>query len=171
MKKKRFEPALDLCRPDGECLFKGRYPDDAKKVSIVSFEVPETGRYILIARKDFESDEDRGTYKLTARVKQAKANKKGKGEWTGAEIVFDAVAGSTFKAKLVGEGFALEGGTLVGPDGEVSIETKRRPGKVSIRPVALDAGTGTYAIRFASPLTATCKWSLRLPKIKGTVEE
>ena len=76
---------------------------DAKKLSILAYEVPETGRYLLIVRRDFESDEDRGTYMLTAKVKQAKENKKRKGEWTGAEIVFDAVAGSTFKAKLAGE--------------------------------------------------------------------
>jgi hypothetical protein len=170
-KKKTFLPALDLCRPDGECLVKGRYPDDATKVSIVSFAVPETGRYILIVRKDFESEEDRGSYKLTAKVKQAKENKRGADEFSGTEVPFEAVHGSAFKAKLMGEGIAPEGVTLHGPGGEVGIETKGKAGRVSIKASALDAGTGTYTIRLGSPATVSCKWSLKLPRVKGTVGE
>jgi hypothetical protein len=170
-KKKTFVPVLDLCRPDGEILFKGRYPDDAKKVSIVDFEVLETGRYILIVRKASESEEDRGTFKLRAKVRQAKENKKGNGEWNGPEVPFHAVHGSTFKAKLLGDGISPEDVTLHGPGGEAAIETKGKPGKVSIKAAALDAGTGTYVIRLASEATVSCRWSLKLPKIKGTVEE
>jgi hypothetical protein len=53
----------------------------------------------------------------------------------------------------------------------VAIETRGKAGKVSIKSAALDAGTGTYVIRLASEATVSCRWSLKLPKIKGTVGE
>ena len=81
------------------------------------------------------------------------------------------MAGSRFKASLKGEGLTLDQVTLVGPDGEVAVENKGRNGKVTIRPVILDAGTGAYSILLALPITVTAKWSLKLPKIKGTVGE
>jgi hypothetical protein len=163
--------ALDLVRPDGERLLLGRYPKDAKKVSIKGYEIPETGRYLLVVRREPTCDAEEGTYRLKAKVKQAKPNKKGKGEFTGTEILFDAVADSTLKAALKGEGLTPVRVTLVGPEGAVSFEAKGKNGKVAIKPVVLDAGTGTYAIRFDAVVTVSAKWSLKLPKIKGTVEE
>jgi hypothetical protein len=161
----------DLPRPDGERLFLGRWPADAKKMGINGYEVPETGRYLLVVRRSKESEAERGTYKLKAKVKQAKSNRKGKSELTGTEIIFDAVEGSTFKAVLKGDDLVTEGVTLVGPEGEVPIETKGKPGKVSIKAVALGAGTGTYAIRLAAEAIVSARWSLKLPKIRGTVGE
>jgi hypothetical protein len=163
--------AMDLVGPDGTRLFLGRYPKDARKLCILGYELPATGRYLLVVRRERESEADRGAYKLKAKVKPARTSKRGKGEFTGTEIAFDAVAGSRFKASLKGDGLALDQVALFGPDGEVTLEKKGKPGKVAIKPVVLDAGTGTYAIRFTGPVTVSVKWSLKLPKIKGTVEE
>jgi hypothetical protein len=170
-KRKSLDLALDLIGPGGERLFLGRHPADARKLSILGYELPVTGRYLLVVRREKASEAERGTYKLKAKVKQAKSNKKGKGEFTGREILFDAVRGSTFKASVKGEGLTPDAVTLVGPEGEVAIERKGKPGRAAIKPVVLDAGTGTYAIRFDAQVTVVCKWSLKLPKIKGTIEE
>jgi hypothetical protein len=163
--------AMDLVGPDGTRLFLGRYPKDAKKLCILGYELPATGRYLLVVRREGASEAERGAYKLRAKVKPVKSNKRGKGEFTGTEIPFDAVAGSRLKASLKGAGLMLDGVTLIGPEGEVAIETRGKAGRVSIKPVVLDAGTGTYAIRFASSITVSAKWSLKLPRIKGTVGE
>jgi len=109
--------------------------------------------------------------KLKVKVRQAKANKKGVVEVTGTEIQFDAVAGSKFKASLSGEGIDPAGVTLIGPDGPVPIEISGKPGKVKIKGVVLTAGTGTYVIRLATSATFSAKWSVKLPKIKGTLRE
>ena len=52
-----------------------------------------------------------------------------------------------------------------------SVEDDAYTGKVKIKGVVLSAGTGTYVIRLANPATVTAKWSVKLPKIKGTVLE
>jgi hypothetical protein len=171
VKKSSLALDLDLVRPDGTQLFEARFPADARKVSVVGFVVPETGRYLLVVRRNRDSESEKGSYKIKAKVKQAKENKKGKGEWTGSEITFQAVEGSTFKASLKAEGLALEDVTLVGPIGPVLFEPKGKTGKVGIPSVVLDAGSGTYAILFSSSVTVTAKWSVKLPKIKGVVPE
>jgi len=75
-----------------------------------------------------------------------------------------------FKVSLKGEGLEPGSVTLVGPDGLVAFEPKGKSGKVSFKTVLM-AGTGTYHIRFEAPLTVAAKWSVKLPKIKGTVGE
>ena len=171
LKTTPLDVTLDLVRPDGERLLSGRYPDDAKKMMIQSYEVPETGRYVLVVRRDWKSPGKKGTYKLVAKVKQAKEIKKAKGEWTGTEISFDACAGSTFKASLKGEGLEPGDVTLFGPEGPVPFEAKGKTGKVKIPKVTLDVGTGPYRIVFESSVTVTAKFVVKLPKIKGVVVE
>ena len=52
----------------------------------------------------------------------------------------------------------------------MAFEAKEKKGKVTILPVVLDAGTGTYAIRLASAAKVSYKWSLKLPKkAKGQI--
>jgi len=170
-KKKDLVLDVDVVSPAGEPFLSGGYPDDAKKPGISGWLVPETGRYLLVLRIARENTAASGTYQLKVKVKQATANKKVSGEFTGTDLPFDAVAGSKFKASLKGEGIEPAGVSLIGPDGPVGIETSGRSGKVKIKGVVLAAGTGTYVIRLASPATVTAKWSVKLPKIKGTVGE
>jgi hypothetical protein len=171
VKKTDLDLRLDLCRPDGERLISNQFPENAKKVSILGYVVPETGRFLLVVRRHWESEAERGTYKLSVKVKQAAENKKWKGDLTAAEIAFDAAHGSTFKAGLRGEGLTVEAVSLVGPEGPVDIEKKGKPGRVTIRPVVLDAGTGTYRIQFPSELTVSAKWKVKPPRSKGKLKE
>jgi len=161
---------VDVVSPEGKRYLIGRYPEDAKSMGVTGWVVPETRRYLVVVRSS-RDNKQLGTYKLKAKVKQAKANKKGIGDFTGTEITFDAVAGSKFKASLKGEGIEPAGVALIGPGGPVAIETSGKPGKVKIKRVVLNTGTGTYVIRLASPATVAAKWSVRLPKLKGTVVE
>jgi len=162
--------ALDLVRPDGKRLLEGRYPEDSKKVMVKGFVVPETGRYLLIIRSESGGDVRTGTYKLVAKVKQAKENKKRAGSFTGSEIAFDATHGSTVKIVLKGDGIAPDNVTMEGPEGPETIVTKGKPGSVKLT-ATVDGGTGTYRIRFAGSVTVSAKVSVKLPKIKGTVPE
>jgi len=170
-KKKVLSLDIDLVSPAGERFLTGGFPADSDKPGIGGWVVPKTSRYLVVLRVARDNSAASGTYKLKVKVKQAKTNRKVKGEFTGSEIPFDAVAGSKFKASLAGEGLELDGISLIGPDGPVAIDLSGKPGKVKIRGVVLTAGTGTYAIRLAGPATVTAKWSVKLPKIKGTVGE
>ncbi|MHC4471770.1 MAG: hypothetical protein ACYTDY_11995 [Planctomycetota bacterium] len=138
---------------------------------IQNYEVLETGRYLLVLRRNWQSPATKGTYKLKAKVKQARENKKNKGEWSGFFIEFEACAGSVFKASLRGEGLAPEHVSLFGPDGPVPFEGKGKKDTVKIPSVTLEAGTGTYQIVFEQSRTVTAKWVVKLPKIKGVVKE
>jgi len=162
--------AMDLLRPDGEILVEGKYPEDQEKIQIKRFTVPETGRYLLILRSESGGGARTGTYKLTAKVKQAKANKKLAGSFTGSEIAFEATHGSKVKVTLKGEGINLDNVTIEGPDGPVTAVVKGKAGSVKLTAI-VDAGTGTYRIRFAGPVTVSAKVAVKLPKIKGTVQE
>ena len=121
-------------------------------------------------RRDLGTGVTWGTYKLKAKAKQAKSNKKVKRIFTGEAITFDAVHGSTCKLSLKGEGIEPGNVTILGPDGPVAFAPKGKTGRVSGRAV-LDAGTGTYTVRLGTVATVTAKWSLNLPRIKGTVGE
>jgi RNase P/RNase MRP subunit p29 len=170
-KKKVLVLDLDVVSPSGEQFIVGQYPEDAKKPGITGWVVPKTGRYLVVLRVARENTAPSGSYKLKVKVKQAKANKKVAGEFTGTEIPFDAVDGSKFKASLKGGGIDPGDVTLVGPDGPVTIEVTGKPGSVKIKGVLLRAGTGAYAIRLASSATVNAKLCVKLPKIKGTVGE
>ena len=170
VKKATMALAMDLVRPDGTRLFEGRYPEDSEKLMVKGFAVPETGRYLLIIRTESRDGERTGTYKLTAKVKQAKENKKLKGSFTGSEIPFDATHGAKVKVVLKGDGVAPDNVTVEGPDGPVTVVAKGKPGSVKLTAV-VEAGTGTYRIRFAGSVTVSAKVTVKLPKIKGTVQE
>jgi hypothetical protein len=162
---------LDLVDSDGTKVVKGKFPTSSQKVEIKSFPVKETGRYLLVALLNASTRSTKGTYKLAAKVKQAKENKKVKDETTGTEVAFDAVEGTILKGSLKGDGLTLAAVTLVGPDGPVAFTGKEGKGKVSIGSTVLDAGTGTYRFQFTSALTVGSSLKLKLPKIKGTVTE
>jgi hypothetical protein len=170
-KKEILDLDLDVVSPAGERFLAGRYPDDSKGPGITGWVVPKTGRYMIVLRAARNSTADAGAYTLKVKVKQAKANKKFKADLTGTEIRFDAVAGSKFKASLKGEGIEPGDVSLVGPDGPVAVDVTGKPGKVKIKGVVLGAGTGTYVIHLANPADLSVKWSLKLPKIRGTVRE
>ena len=72
---------------------------------------------------------------------------------------------------LKGEGLDLSKVSLAGPDGPVAFTAKEGKGKVTIFPVVLEAGTGTYAIRFPESLTVTARWSVKPGRVRGTVSE
>jgi hypothetical protein len=170
-KGKSFVPAVDLVAPDAERLVEGRYPEDAKKVSIVGWVAQATGRYLVVLRRDKTSDTDRGTHGLMIKVKQAKENKKGKGTTTGQDIVFEAGEGCTLKALVKGDGLTSADITLTGPEGPVAFEVKEKKGKVKVLPTVLDQGTGTYRISVAKPIEISWKWLLKLPKkLKGMIK-
>jgi len=83
---------------------------------------------------------------------------------------FDAVAGSKCRVTLKGEGVEAGNVTLVRPDGPVAFEPKGKSGKVTVK-VVLTSGTGTCTVRWGTSLTVNAEWSLKLPKVKGTVME
>jgi len=170
-KKKDLVLDLDIVSPEGEQFLVARHPPDAEKPGIAGWTVPETGHYLVVVRVARENTASSGSYKLKVKVKQAKSNKKVNGKFVGTEIPFDAVSGSKFKASLKGDGIEPEGVRLVGPEGTVTIKVTGKPGSIKIKGVLLNAGTGAYSIRLAGPVTVTAKWSIKLPKIKGTVWE
>jgi hypothetical protein len=169
-KGKSFVVGLDLVSPGGNRLHVGRYPADSKKVMISGFVAPGSGRYLVVARRESESESKGGSLKLSVKVKQSKINKKGKGASKDEDIVFQASVGSLLKASLKGEGLQAAHVTLTGPDGPVSFEAKEKKGKVTILPTVLTAGTGTYVLSVSESIEVSWKWGLKLPKkVKGEI--
>jgi hypothetical protein len=170
-KKQDLVLDLDVVSPSGEEFLTGRYPEDAKKPGIAGWVVPETGRYLVVLRAARSNTASSGSYKLKVKVRQAKTNRKVRGEFTGTEIPFDAVSGSKLKASLKGDGIEPGDVTLEGPEGPVAIEAVGKSGKVKVKGVVLTGGTGTYTLRLANSANVAVKWSVKLPKVKGVVGE
>jgi hypothetical protein len=169
VKKQTLDLAIDLVAPDAHRLIQGRYPEDAKKPMVKGYVVPQTGRYTLVLRRA-PSTSATGTYALSIKVKQAKENKKGKGQLSGSELALTAPHGSILKAAFSGEGLEGIAPTIEGPSGPVPVESKLKGKKLAILPTVLDTGTGTYTIRFPSAVAVNFKWSLKLPKkVKGEI--
>jgi hypothetical protein len=159
-------PALtfDLLGPDRSVLVAGGFPAGAKGPGITGFPVPETGEHFLVLRSPLEGSGPGGTFLLSLSTKQAKANRGGSGTVEGEAVVFDAVAGSMFKASLAREGLTAAQVTLSGPSGPLSFTAKEGNGKVAILPVALDQPTGTWRLEVAGPGAVKVKYAVKLPK-------
>jgi hypothetical protein len=163
-KKQTFLVATDLVGPAGDRLHEGRFPADAKKPGIAGYVAPETGRYLVVSRRDPASPADEASLSLGVKVKQDRANRKGSGTATNEDVTFDAAEGSLLKGKLAGPGLEAGQISLFGPDGDVVLELKGKTGKWSIPTTALTAGTGTYTLRIGAPDPVKWKWALKLPK-------
>jgi hypothetical protein len=171
-KKKKLALALDLVGPDGDFLVIGRYPADGRKVEIKGLEAPKTGSYLVVVRRDEESEAGLGTYTLRLQVKQAKTNKTRSGQTTETTIAFEAMNGSTLKGKLQGDGLTLSKLTLVGPEGGVDFVAREKKGRITLRPTVLTAGTGTYEFRLEGVSGVDYRLGVKLPKKpKGIVRE
>jgi hypothetical protein len=155
---------LDLLAPDRSVLVTGRFPATAKAPGISAFPVPETGEYTLVLRTTLQGGAPSGTFLLSLSTKQGKANRGGSGTMDGEPILFDAVAGSLFKASLARPGLTAADVTLTGPSGPLSFSVKEGNGKVAILPVALDQATGTWRLTVAGPGAVQVKYSVKLPK-------
>jgi hypothetical protein len=153
--------ALDVVDPLGQAIVLGRHPPTSKKVEVKGLVAPETGRYLVILRRAEDDLAGSGTWALAGKIKTGKANKGGKGTVSGADVEFPAADGSLLKASLKGDGLTAAAMSIEGPGGEVPFTAKEKNGKVSILPVVLDAGTGTYRIRVPHDIAVAWKVSLK----------
>jgi hypothetical protein len=161
--KAAFPVLLDLARPTGE-----RVVENAGAAGLASFTVPETGRYVLIAR-EAERTAAGGAYAVTVSVKPSKAGAKWKGTSATGEISFTAARGSTLKAALKGAGLDPSSVTVTGPEGEVAATAAGKAGSAKLV-ATLDKGTGTYRIRFTATGPVAGSLSLSRPKKTSLVE-
>jgi len=160
--KARFEVGLDLIDACDARLVTGCFPT-AGKPGIKGFVAPLTGRYRIVVRTEATSPVSTGLYSLSVKSKQARANRKVRGEGLVTAIPFEAVAGSTLKGTLVAEGLSTGSITLVGPDGVNAYDFAGTGKKVKVMPVVLDRGSGTYELRFDAAANVAWKLTVKPP--------
>jgi hypothetical protein len=170
VKKTSFVLALDLLDPDGAPVVDGRFPVASGTPGIKGFVATRTGRHTLVVRHADTDGSDRGSWSLKMAVKAAKANSAAKGVHP-SEFTFDAAAGGAFSAILSGAGIDPASVVLEGPGGVVAVTPKAKGTKVSVGPVVLTAGTGTYTLRYTATGDVSFSWKSTLPKGSAKITE
>ena len=168
-KGETFDIALDLVGPDGALLVEGRYPSDHRKPVIKKLPVESTGRHLLVVRRRAGSTAEMASYKLAVKVRPAKETRKGMAELSQGQFTIVVKHGATLSAILRGGGMDPKALTISGPEGTVEHAVKTAFRKLRILPTLLDAGTGTYAIRFGYDVDASVRWKVRPPR-KARIE-